>query len=114
MTMDRGAMPDGREDARPRSVSRAVPWSYVATAASVVLWITLVVVNRRTNGEVHPSGSQADLHTVVLPLWTALGVLAVLLALIGLVRSRAKGHAVVPLVLAVFVGAVPIVEQLLP
>lgn len=112
MTTDPGAPPDGRGNARRRSVSRAVLWSYAATGISIALWITLVVVNRATSGEVRPGGLQGDLLAVVLPLWTALGALAFMLALIGLVRSRAKGHASIALIGALFVGAVPILEQL--
>ncbi|WP_454301512.1 hypothetical protein [Salana multivorans] len=112
MTSEVGSGRDGRGDARRRNVSRAALLSYAATAVSFALWVTLVVVNRVTGGEVNPKGLRADLLEVVLPLWTVLGVIAVLLALIALVRSRAKGNAICALACAVVVAAVPIIEQL--
>ncbi|WP_243224813.1 hypothetical protein [Microbacterium sp. CIAB417] len=112
MASESGSRAEEHEKAHRRNVSRAALWSYAATGAAIALWITLVVVNRTTSGEVRPDGLQAELLAVVMPLWTALGALAVVLAVIALVRSRARGHAFIALALAVFVVAVPILEQL--
>lgn len=61
MAVEPDSPSDVREVTRRRRVSRTVAWSYAATAVAIGLWITLVVVNRSTGGEVRPGGSQAGL-----------------------------------------------------
>lgn len=90
--------------------SRATGWSYGASAVCVAIWVTLVVFNRVSQGGVTFTGEYAGLLAASLWVWAAVSLLATVLAVVGIVRSRPKGAAVVAVILALFLVTVGILS----
>lgn len=89
--------------------SRGLPatvWSFSLSTVVIGIWVVLVAVNRATQGEVHLHGGLAHPLALWLWVWIALGGVACVLAVLGIIRSRQKGLAVIALCLALFLELV--------